>query len=79
MKYTIISLTITEFITATGTVYICSLYTDFNGKHNFRALTPDEAKVTQWELVRKGAKRKNEPNPYTPKCSTTEVRLMEFS
>lgn len=78
MGYTHISLNITEWIGSYGTRYHCTLFTDYNGKADMRRLTLDEANIAQWELLKKGAKKTESYNPYSPHIHTREIRLIQL-
>lgn len=72
------TLEITEWIGSFGTRYLCTLFTD-NGKvHDFREIPIDEARVIQWELLKKGAKKITSYNPYAPHIFTRQIRLLEI-
>ena len=74
-----VSLTITEWIGSYGTRYFCHLFTD-NGKvHDSREISIDEARVLQWELIRKGATKTTEYNPFGGHIFTRKIRLIEIN
>ena len=79
MKYTHIALTITEWIGSYGTRYFCHLFTDYNGKHESRELTIEEARPLQWELIKQGAIKTTEHNPYGGHIYTRHYRLLKLS
>jgi hypothetical protein len=74
-----ICLTITEFTGSYGTRYFCHLFTDNGKAHDSREISIDEARVLQWELIRKGATKTTEYNPFTPHVFTRHYRLLELN
>ena len=78
MKYTNISLTITEWIGSYGTRYFCHLFADENGACESRQISVEEARVLQWELLKKGAKKSTDYNPYCPHIYTREIKLFKI-
>lgn len=76
MTYTILSVTITEWITYYGTRYLCSCFADYNGAHGTKRLDHATACKLMWKLIKRGGTKTLSPNPYTPRCSTVEVRLL---
>lgn len=78
MKFNHISLTITEWIGSYGTRYWCHLFTDNGTTHTSRQISIEEARLLQWELLKKGATKTLEYNPYKPHISTRNYRLIEL-
>ena len=78
MKYTHISVSITEFIGYYGPKWICSCFADYNGQHEFREISHDVACKLMWELIKKGGEKKQAVNKYTHTCSDTQVTLWIF-
>ena len=78
MKFNYISLTITEWSGSYGTRYFCHLFTDNGKTHESRQLHIDEARILQWELLRKGAVKETEYNPYKVHIYTRKYQLIEL-
>ena len=78
MKYTNIGLTITEWVGFYGTRYFCHLFADENGAYESRQISIDEARVIQWELLKKGAKKTTEYNPYSSHIYTRKINLLKI-
>ena len=79
MGFTHISLTITEWLGSYGSYYLCSYFYDDGEHHETRKLTIDEARTLQWELVKKGAKKTGEYNPYKPHIYTRNICLVDIN
>jgi len=79
MSFTHIALTITEWIGSYGTRYFCHLFTDNGKTHTSRQISVDEARVLQWELVKQGAVKTTEYNPYGKHIYTRHYRLLKLS
>ena len=79
MTFTHISLTITEWLGSYGSRYFCSYFYDDGKYHETHKLTIDEARVLQWELVKKGAKKTCDYNPYKPHIYTRKVTLWDIN
>lgn len=78
--YTMTSLTITEWIGSYGTRYMCLLfYDDGKAPAQTRELSVEEARLLQWELLRKGAVKTTSYNPYCPHIFTRNFCLIKFS
>lgn len=78
MNYTHISLAITEWVGSYGTRYSATLFTDNGKAHDFRTVDIDEARVIQWELLKKGAKKTTYYNPYNSHIYTRKIVLIKF-
>lgn len=76
MKFTYIALEIIEFVGSYGTHYLCTLYD--HGARTCSKLDVDEARKIQWELLKRGATKTCEYNPYKPHVYTRRVCLMDF-
>ena len=74
-----VALTITEWVGAYGTRYFWHLFTDNGKTHDSSEITIDEARVLQWELLRKGATKTTEYNPYGGHIYTRHYRLLELN
>ena len=61
-----VALTITEFVGSYGTHYFCHLFTDNGKAYDSRQISIEEARILQWELLKKGATKTTEYNQYKP-------------
>lgn len=78
MGYTHIALEITEWVGSYGTRYFCHLFTDNGKTHDSRQISIEEARVLQWELLKKGAKKTTSYNPYSPHIYSRHIRLIKL-
>lgn len=76
--YTYVALTITEWLGSYGSRYWCHLFTDNGKTHDSRLISIDEARVLQWELLRKGAFKTTEHNPLGGHIYTRHYHLIEL-
>lgn len=76
MSYTYIALQITEWVGSYGTRYDATLFTDDGKNRDFRTLTIDEARVLQWELIKKGATKTTSHNPLGGHIYTRNIRFL---
>ena len=76
MNYLYISLIITEWVGSYGTRYFCHLFTDNGKTRDSRAITIDEARTLQWELLKKGATKTAEYNPHGGHIYTRNINLV---
>ena len=74
-----VDLTITEWIGSYGTRYWCHLFTNDGKVHTSRQISIDEARVLQWELLKKGATKTAEYNTFKPHIYTRNIRLIEVN
>ena len=72
-----VALTITEFMGSYGTHYFCHLFTDNGKAYDSRQISIEEARILQWELLKKGATKTTEYNPFKPHVFTRNYRLIE--
>lgn len=78
MKYTYIALEITEWVGSYGTRYFCHLFTDEGGKRDSRQISIEEARVLQWELLKRGAVKTTRYNPFGGHIYTRHYRLIDL-
>lgn len=78
MKYTYISLTITEWLGSYGARYSATLFTDDGKTRDFRTLSAEEARTLQWELLKKGATKTTHYNPLGRQIYTRNIILINF-
>ena len=76
MYYTYISLEITEWVGSYGTRYFCHLFTDNGKTHDSRTIGIEEARTLQWGLLKKGATKTTEYNPYGGHIYTRKIRFL---
>ena len=78
MKFEHINLQITEWVGSYGTHYFCHLFIDDGKNHESRQISIEEARVLQWELLRRGATKTTDYNPYKPHIYSRNVRLLNI-
>ena len=78
MHYITRSLTIISWVGSYGSRYMCILFTGNEKEHKTEELTIEEANLLQWQLMREGATKTADYNPYTPDVYTRYIRLTEI-
>jgi len=79
MKVNYVSLSITEWIGSYGTRYACLLFVSDGRNGETREISVDEARVLQWDLIRRGATKICDYNPYKPHIYVRDIRLIEIT
>lgn len=80
MKWYIISLTITAYLSTDHPKYDCFLYTEVNGAHESKTIDINAANRLMWELKAKGWETKTTTlyNPYSARVYTRQIRWLHI-
>ena len=80
MSIYVIALTIVTYLSTDHPRYLCSVFTEANGKHETKPISIESANKLMWELKRKGWETKTTTsyNPYTPRVYTREIQWLHI-
>ena len=80
MKWCIISLTITAYLSTDHPCYNCFLYTEANGKHESKVIDINAANKLMWELKAKGWETTTTTsyNRFTPRVYERNIRWLHL-